>query len=317
MSASPATAKPAAPPKLTFVQQVIAGGVAGVTEICVMYPLDTLKTRSQLSVGKSQPGNMFSALASMIRTDGLGVYRGIVPPILVEAPKRAVKFSANGQFSNFYSPIFGANGKPTQLVSIMSGVSAGLVEAFVVVPAELIKIRLQNKENLGKYSGTIDAFQKTIRYEGIGALYKGLEATLWRHGVWNGFYFGLIHRVKQMVPESKTQGGRMFWDFVAGTVAGTVATTFNNPPDVVKSRIQNSTDQGPNAKYRWTIPSLAMIYKEEGFSALYKGYGPKVVRLGPGGGLLLVVFNIVSQYFTRKNVEKANAAAAGLPLQKA
>lgn len=34
--------------------------------------------------------------------------------------------------------------------------------------------------------------------------------------------------------------------------------------------------------------------------ALYKGFTPKVLRLGPGGGILLVVFEVVTS-FMRKN----------------
>ena len=37
--------------------------------------------------------------------------------------------------------------------------------------------------------------------------------------------------------------------------------------------------------------------KEEGFSALYKGFLPKVLRLGPGGGILLVVYTGVMDFF--------------------
>ena len=46
-------------------------------------------------------------------------------------------------------------------------------------------------------------------------------------------------------------------------------------------------------RYRWTIPSAALIAREEGLAALYKGFVPKVMRLGPGGGILLLVFDLV------------------------
>ena len=42
-------------------------------------------------------------------------------------------------------------------------------------------------------------------------------------------------------------------------------------------------------KYNWTYPSLFLIAREEGFAALYKGFVPKVLRLAPGGGVLLLV----------------------------
>lgn len=37
-----------------------------------------------------------------------------------------------------------------------------------------------------------------VRTNGIGTtgLYRGLGATLWRHGVWNMFYFGIYHNLR-------------------------------------------------------------------------------------------------------------------------
>jgi solute carrier family 25 2-oxodicarboxylate transporter 21 len=41
------------------------------------------------------------------------------------------------------------------------------------------------------------------------------------------------------------------------------------------------------------------VFREEGFGALYKGFLPKVLRLGPGGGILLVVFTGVTDFFRK------------------
>jgi solute carrier family 25 2-oxodicarboxylate transporter 21 len=278
------------PKTLTFPQQVFAGGVAGITEICLFYPLDVLKTRQQVHVGK-EAGSMVSQMAHILRTEGLRVYRGMTAPILVEAPKRAVKFSANGQFSSLYSGMFGKDGKPTQLTSAAAGLSAGLTEAFVVVPPELIKIRMQHVAYKGMYLNTMDCFQKVIRNEGVMALTKGLEPTLYRHGAWNLMYFSSIFKLKTMLPTAQSKPGRLWWDFVAGTISGTLGTMLNTPFDVVKSRIQVSTGA---SKYNWTLPSVALIAREEGVGALYKGFAAKVARLGPGGGILLLVFNAIS-----------------------
>ena len=62
---------------------------------------------------------------------------------------------------------------------------------------------------------------------------------------------------------------------------------------MVKSRIQNTTRHiGVVPKYNWSYPALGIVYREEGFRALYKGFAPKVLRLGPGGGVLLVLSSI-------------------------
>lgn len=73
----------------------------------------------------------------------------------------------------------------------------------------------------------------------------------------------------------------------------------NTPFDVAKTRIQSQVAKV--GKYNWTIPAVGLIAKEEGLKALYKGFVPKVLRLGPGGGILLVVFDFVSS-FIRENL---------------
>ena len=108
------------------------------------------------------------------------LYRGIVPPILMEAPKRATKFAANDSWGQFYKTAFGVS-TMTQSLSVLTGATAGATESFVVVPFELVKIRLQDKAQAGRYKGAADAVVKIVREEGPLALYNGLEATLWRY----------------------------------------------------------------------------------------------------------------------------------------
>jgi len=74
----------------------------------------------------------------------------------------------------------------------------------------------------------------------------------------------------------------------------------NTPFDVVKSRIQGATRvPGVVPKYNWTYPALVTIAREEGVRALWKGFVPKVLRLAPGGGVLLLVVEVVSDGFRK------------------
>jgi solute carrier family 25 2-oxodicarboxylate transporter 21 len=66
---------------------------------------------------------------------------------MVEAPKRATKFAANEQYTAIYKKMFGVD-KMTQPLAILTGVSAGITEAFLIVPFELVKIRMQDKANV-------------------------------------------------------------------------------------------------------------------------------------------------------------------------
>lgn len=217
----------------------------------------------------------------------------------MEAPKRATKFAANDYWGTFYRNLFGVE-KATQGLSILTGATAGATESFIVVPFELVKIRLQDKKSAHLYDGSMDCVKKIIKQEGILAMYNGLEATMLRHITWNAGYFGVIFQVKEQLPKPNGKSDELRNNFVAGSIGGTFGTVLNTPFDVVKSRIQNSPRvAGSVPKYSWAIPSLITVAKEEGFAALYKGFVPKVLRLGPGGGILLAVYTSLMEIFAK------------------
>ncbi|KIP05709.1 hypothetical protein PHLGIDRAFT_107900 [Phlebiopsis gigantea 11061_1 CR5-6] len=272
---------------LPFVANFAAGAIAGVSEILTFYPLGEVKTRMQLETGKSTSG-LVGTFKNIVREEGVGrLYRGLVPPLLLEAPKRATKFAANDFWGKTYLRLTGQS-KMTQELAILTGSSAGATESFVVVPFELVKIKLQDKAST--FAGPMDVVRTIIRNDGLLGLYVGMESTFWRHLWWNAGYFGCIFKVREVLPKPETNKARLLNDLAAGTVGGFVGTAVNTPFDVVKSRIQGATKApGVVPKYNWTYPALLTIVREEGPAALYKGFAPKVLRLAPGGGVLLLV----------------------------
>ena len=74
------------------------------------------------------------------------LYRGLLAPLLVESPRRAVKFAAFEAFSQFYRKL--GIGENQRFISVISGASGGCVEGALVVAFELVKIRLQDKNNV-------------------------------------------------------------------------------------------------------------------------------------------------------------------------
>lgn len=54
----------------------------------------------------------------------------------------------------------------------------------------------------------------------------------------------------------------------------------------------------------WTIPTVLEIGKREGLVGLYRGFVPKLLRLGPGGGLLLVTFEKTKQFIEDTQINK-------------
>ncbi|PFH47428.1 hypothetical protein AMATHDRAFT_67729 [Amanita thiersii Skay4041] len=281
---------------LPFIANFAAGAIAGISEILTFYPLDVVKTRMQLDTGKSK--GLVGTFSSIVKQEGVGrLYRGLVPPLLLEAPKRAVKFAANDFWGKTFLQMTGKS-KMDQQLSVLTGCSAGATESFVVVPFELVKIKLQDKTST--FAGPMDVVKQIVRKEGFLGLYAGMESTFWRHVIWNGGYFGCIFQVRAMLPKAETPQGQLMNNFISGSIGGFAGTVLNTPIDVVKSRIQGATKvPGVIPKYNWTFPALIMIAREEGIRALYKGFVPKVLRLAPGGGVLLLVVEFTLGVFRK------------------
>lgn len=278
MSSSPAIAPAKSrPPPLSFAYQFLAAAIAGVAEISCMYPLDLVKTRLQLQVTSSRvrtpspPAiatasytSILDCLRRIIQQEGLlNLYRGALPPIVAEAPRRAIKFGANEQWGFALKKLLSVD-QFTATQAGFVGSMAGATEAFLVTPFDLVKVRLQDRHSLETYSGTFDCIRKIRVQEGLLTFLHGFESTVWRHATWSGVYFMAIHIFQTAFPEraGTSKNESMLHNFVAGTIGGTLGTLVNTPFDVVKSRIQNQRRDG--VKYGYTLPSVSRIYRDEG-----------------------------------------------------
>lgn len=282
--------------------QIIAGGSAGLVEICLMHPLDVVKTRFQIQRGTSDPTSYKSlgdCFRTIFRNEGIfGFYKGILPPILAETPKRAVKFFCFEQ----YKKLLGLTPLSPGVALTVAGLGSGLTEAVVVNPFEVVKVSLQaNRDAFKEQPSSFAQARKIIRAGGFGlnGLNRGLTSTLGRHGIFNMIYFGFYFNVKDAIPASQDPTLEFLRKFTIGLVSGTISSCVNIPWDVAKSRIQGPQPVPGEIKYKTCIQTMVLVYKEEGYLALYKGLVPKIMRLGPGGAVMLLVYEYVSGWLSR------------------
>lgn len=202
--------------------------------------------------------------------------------------------SANDFWGKVFHPLFPER-KSQATYALATGCAAGATESLVVVPFELVKIRLQDRAQTHLYRGPMDVVRKIVAESGWTGLYRGLPVTMIRHVLWNGGYFGSIPAIRAELRPATNERERIQNVLLIGTIGGFIGTALNTPADVVKTRIQNTSPvPGQPAKYRGFFHGMARILREEGVGALYKGFLPKVVRLAPGGGLLLLVVETVN-----------------------
>lgn len=121
------------------------------------------------------------------------------------------------------------------------------------------------------------------------------------------------------MPKAEGKAQELRNNFISGSIGGFVGTALNTPVDVFKSRVREfisiwewewrayrcyliiteNTNYEKGQKKPWTVQGVYQIGKTEGLSGLYKGFTPKVLRLAPGGGVLLLVVEVVLEQYRK------------------
>jgi solute carrier family 25 (mitochondrial phosphate transporter), member 23/24/25/41 len=159
----------------------------------VVYPLDTLKFRTQCeTVAEAPKGNklIIETARKMWRTTGLvGYYRGLPMGLIGMFPYSAIDLFT---FENLKQAVVNRNMKTKNLkheedalpsnfsLALMGGFS-GAIGASAVYPINLLRTRLQSQgttQHPRTYSGVLDVTRQTIQGEGVRGLFKGLTPNL-------------------------------------------------------------------------------------------------------------------------------------------
>eukprot|EP01036_Dinobryon_divergens_P039168 gene39168-51562_t len=219
----------------------MAGACSGIAEALIVQPLDMVKTRHQLNTAKNQ--GVFQTLFSLYKEGGVRRwYRGLAAELIGMVPKSSAMYGTYEIVRKKLADDYGY-GDITPVAAI-AGFSAGIPESLIVTPAQVVKVRLQAKEHLGRYNNSVDCLKKIVKSEGITVLYVGLGPTIWRNCVWNTVYFGLMHGMKKNLPVATTVAGDLGQTFFSGFFGAVFATCINIPFDVVKSRFQSQITEG-------------------------------------------------------------------------
>ena len=150
--------------------------------------------------------------------------------------------------------------------------------SLVVHPIDLIKVRLQI---LPPGSGIVSVGQKILAEEGAKGLYAGLSASLTRQATYGTARIGLHTAFTKELVDRNGGGKPPLWmSFISSFCSGAIASSIGNPFDVSLVRMQADTTK-PKAEqkgYTGVGNAITRIIKEEGFSTLYRGYPPTLLR---------------------------------------
>eukprot|EP00903_Cladosiphon_okamuranus_P018687 g17200.t1 len=171
------------------------------------------------------------------------------------------------------------------LMHLVAGGVAGVVESSCCHPLDTIKTRMQLRTKGGSTKGPLRTASSIVSKEGFFALYKGLSAVMMGIAPKMAVRFSSFETYKEWLGANPAKSKGLV--FLAGLGSGvTEAVLVVTPAEVCKIRMQAQfhsmldPQEMARRKYRNVLQTAAVVVREEGLGALYKGLAPTVLRQG-------------------------------------
>ncbi|CAI5756118.1 unnamed protein product [Candida verbasci] len=252
------------------VKSFVSGGFGGICAVLSGHPFDLVKVKLQTGAYNSS----IQCVKSTIAKDGLlGLYRGVLPPLIGVTPMFAVSFWGYDVGKKLVGNF---TGKSIENFTIKDISTAGFISAIpttlVAAPMERVKVVMQLQEGAKNSMG--QTVKKILKEGGIQSLFKGTIATLARDGPGSALYFATYEYLKERLStpgQSLSIGPIMF----SGGMAGVSMWLGVFPIDTIKS-----TQQSSNVKVS-IVQTTKNIYAKGGIKAFFPGVGPALARSFP------------------------------------
>jgi len=210
-------------------------------------------------------------------------------------------------------------------VPLIAGFSGGVVSTTILLPLDIVKLRLQVTESSKPWRSfrSFRILGGIVKYEGLRGLYQGWTPAVLGSAISWGGYFFLYENFKRRLVEYKLSQQNVpllsplgtkttieastvlnsVDNFVLACAAGAVMVALTNPVWLIKTRMQlqmrKASEQHQIRPYTNMVDAFATIVREEGALALYKGSGPALL-LTSHGGVQFVVYEYLRKNFKVK-----------------
>ncbi|KAG7575435.1 hypothetical protein FFLO_00254 [Filobasidium floriforme] len=167
---------------LNNVELAAAGFLSAVPTTLATGPFERIKVLLQIQGQGAGAGPTYSGPLDVVRQlykeGGLrSIFRGTGATLARDGPGSAAYFVAYEVMKKRLTP---AGSTDLSLPAVMAaGAFAGVAMWSIAIPPDVIKSRLQSAPN-GTYNGFADCVRKTIKADGVGALWKGFSAAMAR-----------------------------------------------------------------------------------------------------------------------------------------
>ena len=175
-----------------------------------------------------------------------------------------------------------------------------------------------------RFTGTVDAFAKIARNEGLLSFWNGLSPLLVMSVPLTVMYYTVYDQLKFAFgfrPDS-TGLTAIAAPAVAGCIARTASVTVIAPLELIRTKLQSRN----NYRYSELLPSIGNAVKQEGVLSLWRGLSPMVLRDVPFSMIYWLGFEQLKAWllarmeysykvpFIAGSISGAVAAAVTIPL---
>jgi len=172
----------------------------------------------------------------------------------------------------------------TRLEPFVVGGLSAMLASSCIHPIDLTKVRLQLFSTLNpgvKKPSAFTILSEMAKKEGFLSLYTGLSASLMRQAVYGTARIGLHRSISQEL-QSRNGGEPLSFGLkaISGMTSGSIAVCIGTPFDVTLVRMQADSMKPPELRrgYKNVFDALARVAREEGYTKLYSGLVPNVLR---------------------------------------
>ncbi|KAI5079821.1 hypothetical protein GOP47_0005300 [Adiantum capillus-veneris] len=196
--------------RLALHKKVLAGLIAGGIGAAVGNPADMAMVRMQADgrlpmESRRHYKSVADAILRTAREEGLGtLWRGSSPTVvramLVTASQLATYDHVKEDILHHHWLHDGL------LLHVIASSAAGITASVSSNPVDVVKTRLMNMQigvdGKPPYTSPLDCAMKTVRNEGMLALYKGLIPTIFRQGPFTIVLFVTLERMRKLLRDT-------------------------------------------------------------------------------------------------------------------
>lgn len=231
---------------------------------------------------------------TIAQEEGLSLlYSGLVPALLRQAIYGTIKYGLYYSIKDF----IGGEESPLKNVSI--AVISGSLSASIANPTDVLKVRLQSRSapvvspKKPVRISLFNCFQDIYVREGLAGLWRGVAPTASRAALVAGVQLPVYDMTKLYMLKHDLLPGDSAWNHLFSSFcAGLCACLVSSPVDVIRTRLmdQRRTPKNLTRIYHSSWECGLLTFRNEGLFALYKGFVPSFMRMGPWNIIFFLVY---------------------------